>query len=241
MKKIITICLCIILLSLLCIPAIAVNTRVYDEAGLMLNYQISILEDNAAEVWDEYEIEVVILTVDDAGWDVSTYAANFYKRGDFADDGLILILSLEERDWAVEAFGEAASIFTSGRIDRIMNNVTPYFSDGQYYNGFNAFISNVRDRIIDYETNPDAEESDLWIYVAIALGVGLLVGFITISVMKSGMKTSVFQHGAHSYIRNGTYRIRQQRDIYLYSTTTRIRRSSDSSGSRGRSGSRGKF
>ena len=70
-------------------------------------------------------------------------------------------------------------------------------------------------------------EEEMIVFVAIVVGVGLTVGLITILVMRSGMKTAVFQRGAVQYIDQGSYELRTCRDIYLYSTTRRVRRSND--------------
>ena len=70
-------------------------------------------------------------------------------------------------------------------------------------------------------------DEQILMFIVIVLGVGLIVGLITILVMRSGMKTAVFQHGAREYIDQGTYELHTCRDIYLYSTTHRVRRSNN--------------
>ena len=70
-------------------------------------------------------------------------------------------------------------------------------------------------------------DEEIWMFVLIVIGVGAAIGLITILVMRSGMKTAVFQRGAREYIDHGTYQLHTCRDIYLYSNTTRVRRNTD--------------
>lgn len=72
-----------------------------------------------------------------------------------------------------------------------------------------------------------ASNNDALIFWAVVLGVGLLVGLITILIMRSGMKTAVFQRGAQNYIDGDSYHLHICRDIFLYSNVTRVRKQTD--------------
>ena len=133
-----------------------------------------------------------------------------------------------------------------------MEQVLPYLSNNQYYQGFQTYLLELDHYFQAYSDGEAIDEptteSDILVLVLICLGVGALAGLITILVMRSGMKTAVMQHGAKDYIVPGSYQLRKQRDIFLYSHVSKVRRSSDSSSgthrsSSGRShgGSRGKF
>ena len=79
--------------------------------------------------------------------------------------------------------------------------------------------------------------------ILISIGGGLLIALIVVLIMKAGMKTVRANNPANYYVRDGSMNVNFSRDIYLYSTVTRVRRSQESSGSSGgsRGGSGGKI
>lgn len=251
MKKRLIILICIVLLFSLAIPAHAANVypKIIDDANLLTPDQILTLETMAADLIDEYDIDVVILTVNSTyGEDVSDYADDYYRRKGYGigskDSGVILMLSMEDRDWVVRTFGNGKEAMTKYGIDKLMEeNVLPALKQDNFYSGFLSYLENLDIYFDAYKRgDPIDRPVNIPMMIVISLGVGALVGLITILVMKSGMKTAVYQHGARDYITPGSYHVNRHRDIYLYSRTTRVRRSSDSgSSSRSSGGSRGKF
>ena len=129
-------------------------------------------------------------------------------------------------------------------IDKLMeDHVLPAFKKDNFYIGFLSYLENLDTYFEAYQRGePIDSPINIPLMILISVGVGALVGLITILIMKSGMKTAVYQHGARDYMIPGSYRVLRERDIYLYSHTTRVRRSNDSGGSgRSSGGSRGKF
>ena len=72
----------------------------------------------------------------------------------------------------------------------------------------------------------------------IALVLGVVVGVITVSILKGQLKTVRAQNRAHDYLKTGSMRVNIQRDIFLYRNVSRTRKeSSSSSGSSSGGGS----
>ena len=59
--------------------------------------------------------------------------------------------------------------------------------------------------------------------VLISLGIGLVVGLITVLIMWRGMSTVRKQKRADSYTRKDSFSLEESRDLFLYSTVTRVR------------------
>ena len=57
--------------------------------------------------------------------------------------------------------------------------------------------------------------------IAISMGAGLLIGLIAVGIMASKMKTVHMDHDARNYVRTGSFRLTQSRDIFLYSRVHR--------------------
>ena len=63
--------------------------------------------------------------------------------------------------------------------------------------------------------------------VLISLAIGLVVGLVTVLLMWRGMSTVRKQKRADSYTRKDSFSLEESRDIFLYSTVTRVRINTD--------------
>ena len=64
--------------------------------------------------------------------------------------------------------------------------------------------------------------------VLVSLAIGLVVGLVTVLLMKRGMSTVRKQKRADNYTREGSFSVEESRDLFLYSTVTRVRINTDS-------------
>lgn len=241
MKKFLLLLTCLAMLVSLCVTAGATEDKIliWDEAQLLAEDEVEKLQNLAQQISENYSMDLLIVTVETTGYkSVETYAEDFYLDNGYGygdeQSGIILLLAMDTREWTVRTFGEGRDALSDSQSEDLMDGILSTLSNGMYYSAFHAYLNDLEEVIRDYS---EVTTDEILILVAIALGVGALVGFITIKIMKSGMKTAVFQHGARDYVRGGSFKILANRDIFLYSNVTRVRRSSDSSSS-GRSGGR---
>lgn len=73
-------------------------------------------------------------------------------------------------------------------------------------------------------TTPGFLESIDWTVVLISIGIGLLIGLITVLVMRSQLKSVRPKNAAADYVVPGSFRLRHSRDIFLYRNVTRTAR-----------------
>lgn len=250
MKKIFSVIFSVILLLSVMAPAVSATEQtqyIWDKAGLLSTYEESSLSQKACILVSKYGMDIVILTVDSIGAKTPRgYAEDFYDSTGYADDGILLLLSMEERDWYICTTGRAMDIFTKKGIDRMGDEFVPYLSDGDYYTAFFTFLNLIPDYFDAYNSGtPVGEEFDSGI-VIISIVIGLLAGLITVFVMRSGMNTAKQRPSATEYVKSGSFDLHQQQDFFLYSRVSKTAKSTNSSGSRsggGRShgGGGGKF
>ena len=74
----------------------------------------------------------------------------------------------------------------------------------------------------------------------IALAVGLLIGLLVAFSLKSQLKSVSFRRNATGYVKNGSFRLTRDKDLFLYRTHTRIY-SPQQKSSGGSRGGRGRF
>lgn len=261
MKKITSLLIVLLLLAGLSITVFASgdSPKIIDNADILSSLEEAKLETMALALVDEYDMDVVILVEPSIGLEtVTDYADDYFDYNDYGigskHSGVLLLLDMEEREWAISTCGNTIDALTDYGQDQIMDEVLEYLGNDEYYDGFRTYLELLDVHFEAYENGDPIDKPrtlfDVIFDLIVALGIGAAAGGITIGIMKSGMKTVRPQRGAQSYVKQGSFKLNKQRDMYLYSNTSRVRKQSSSSGgssthrsSSGRShgGSRGRF
>ena len=101
MKKLITAFVCALTMCALSVCAFA-DGRLYDGAGLLSDDEAAQVSALLDEVSDAHGANVVIVTTDEALGDPEADARATYE-GSFDGDGVIFLLSMNGREWAIWA------------------------------------------------------------------------------------------------------------------------------------------
>lgn len=240
MKKLIA----VFLLLLLCLsPALAENARVVDQADVLTGEEGQKLEEYIAGIREKYKFDILILTMDSIGdRQGDYYAADYYDHNGYGEgknhDGVCFFYVREgDRNENTVFFvktGSGERIFDPDTDDEIANQIFPYMRQKNYGGAIAKYVTEVESRLEAYKPVKRATR-----LLPIFLGAGLLIGAIVALAYKSQMKTVRRKAGASSYIRDGSFHLSRQQDIYLYTTTTRRRIQSDNN--RGGGGGHGSF
>jgi len=116
-----------------------------DDAGLLNSSEAAELNAALEEISTRQEVDVAVITVDALpdGYTAQGYADDVFDYYGYGygtgDDGILLLLSMSERDWAVTTYGYGITAFPDGIIDLIMDDCLYYISDGAYFSGFSCF------------------------------------------------------------------------------------------------------
>lgn len=245
-RRFILILLSLVLVLGLATTALADYGLVLDDSQLLTMDEVAQLEAQYAAIRDEKGFTPYLLTVDSfQGMSADGFAELMYN--DILEceyDGMLLLVSLEEGEWYIYVKGVCDKTLTDNQIDAIGEAVVEHLRDGDYYEAFETYgercVAEMSPTgILAQELNPTR--------IILSLLLGLIVAFIVLTVMKSGMKTVKPNNTANYYARPGSMKVNISRDIFLYSNVTRVRKQSSSSGgggggssSRGSGGGRGR-
>ena len=130
--------------------------------------------------------------------------------------------------------------FTDAGIQYLGEQMTPDMADGDYAAAFRTFVQ-WSDAYIDaarsghpYDVKNLPREPLSLMYLFLALGIGLVLAWVVVSVMKSQLRSVAFQENAASYVREGSMNLTNSRELFLYRDVHRTERveekDSDSSG-----------
>lgn len=262
MKKITSLLIILLLAASLTVTAFAAggSPKIIDNANVLSSAEEAMLETQALALVNKYDMDVVILIEDSIGYqNVTDYADDYFDYNGYGvgskHSGVLFLLDMDEREWAISTCGNTIDALTDYGQEQIMDKVLDYLGNDEYYDGFCAYLELLDEYFEAYEKGePIDQQRDLFDIIFdlfVALGIGAVAGGITITIMKAGMKTVRPQRGAQSYVKDGSFKLTKQRDMFLYSNTSRTRKQSSSSGggssthrsSSGRShgGSRGRF
>lgn len=235
--------------------------RLVDDADLLTQDEEKALQAQLDEISERQQFDVVVVTVDSLGEkSARDFADDIFDYGGYGygenRDGILLLVSMEERDWAISTTGYGMTAFTVTGQEYLADQFKPELSDGNYAEAFRVFAEDCDDFLTEAANGEPYEEGNMpyaplpWTYILIALGIGLLIGGITVGIMAGRMKTVRRQAAAGEYLREGSLCITDSRDIFLYRTLDRRERPKDdddhsdvhtSSSGTSHGGSSGKF
>ena len=245
----------LVLAAALAVPAFAVEGgfadlyyRMNDSANVLTEDEDNELEDALEELSLRQSFDVVIATIESLEsvdyTSMEEYADDLYDFCQFgygADrDGVLLLVSVGDRKWHISTCGYGITAFTDAGIQYLGEQMTPDMADGDYAAAFRTFVQ-WSDAYIDaarsgspYDVKNLPREPLSLMYLFLAVGIGLVLAWVVVHVMKSRLRSVAFQENAASYVREGSMNLTNSRELFLYRDVHRTERveekDSDSSG-----------
>lgn len=254
-RRFFAILLSIIILSCLAVPAYAQESScIVDDAALLLPEEISYLEEYANEIRDHYGIDAVVLTVDSLrGKSAQNYADDFYDTSGYAQDGVLFLLAMKEREWYISTSGAMIYVLTDYGIQHVGEGALPYLSEGLWFEAFCTYLYALPEYLEAYKQGAPidgyadysgdyyhGDQEDILYYeeeFAPSFGLSLLCGVIAASIavliMRLSMNTKRAKVNVSEYLNKGSWKLTHQRDIFLYSRVTKTRKQENNTSSGG--------
>ena len=244
----------LVLAAALAVPAFAVEGgfadlyyRIFDDAEVLTEDEDNELEDALEELSLRQNFDVVIATIESlesVDYDsMEAYADDLYDFCQFgygADrDGVLLLVSVGDRKWHISTCGYGITAFTDAGIQYLGEQMTPDMADGDYA-AFRTFVQWSDDYITaaraghPYDVKNLPREPLSLMYLFLAVGIGLVLAWVIVHVMKGQLRSVAFQENAASYVREGSMKLTNSRELFLYRDVHRTEhveeKDSDSSG-----------
>ncbi len=231
---------------------------IFDNSDLLTFDEWEKLEARAAEISLRHHCGVYVAFVDD--YTVYSDGGGVYKttyqlyHGDqlgMGDDrdGIIILLSMAERDYAMFVYGTyAETAFNSYGQEKLEKAFLGNFKEDDWYGGVSNYLSTCDEYLTRADAGKPVRESPA-LLIAIAVVASCLLSGAICLFLKRSMKTVHQKVEANEYVAPGGLQLSKQYDRYTHTTETRskINKDSDSSGGTsscsggGGSGRSGKF
>ena len=207
--------------------------RLLDTAGLLSDSENADLLAKLNEISERQSVDVVVVTTEDLeGYDsVSAYAEAVFEDCDYGygseKDGVLLLISMADRDWYIATHGYGITAFTDAGISYIGEKITSDLSDGDYAAAFTRYAELCDDFISQAKSGAAYDNGSLpreplsVIWIPVSLVIGLVLALITVGCMKAKLKTVRRQAAADSYVKKDSMNVTESRDLFLYRTVTR--------------------
>ena len=244
MKKIKTSLILFLFLLMFCtvpLTSLAGESHMVDGAGYLTEEEAITLDAALESISDRLDTDVVIVTVNSLeGKTATAYADDYYDYNDFRPDGILLLVSKEERDFAVSTTGFGITAFTDYGLEKLMEVPLMYLGRDEYFEAFGEFateadhfITEAKNGNVLYADSADGEKP-IGMMIMLALGAGLVVGLFWTGADKGALESVRYVPEASDYFIEGSLTIPIQDEKFLYHTiskTERIKSTSSGGGS----------
>lgn len=242
-------------LLLLLTPVFSVSAagdmpRLVDGSDLLSDREENALLDKLDGISEKHQLDLVIVTVNSLeGLSAMEYADNFYDYNGYGfgsgRDGILLLISMQEREWYMSTSGYGITAFTDAGLDYISDQFLEHLSGGDYMEAFSTFTELCDKFITQARTgkpydvgNLPKEPFQVVLSLLISISVGLIIALIATGIMRSSLKSVRPQSAANNYVRNGGLQLTRSNDLFLYRNIVRRERPRDTGSSSHSGGSR---
>lgn len=232
MKKIIfTLCIAILAITMtIGVFASDEYYRLQDMAELLTEVENAEIMAKLDEVSEKHDMDITIITVEtvEEGLTVAEDAMEWYEYLAFDTNGVMLYVSVEERDWYLLTSGYGITAITDAGVEYISEKFLDYLSDDDYAGAFNSYIQYVDEFVVQAKTgkpydvgNMPKEPYNLVMSLVISIIIGYVISCIINGKWKSTLNSVAHNTRAADYVKQGTFNVTASRDLFLYRTIDR--------------------
>lgn len=200
-----------------------------DNADCLTDSEEKEIRDRLDEISTRWDMDVVVLTVPNLGGrSAEAYADDFYDYNGYDKDGVLLLVAVESRDWAVSTSGYGIKAVTDYGLEHMKDMIIPHLSRGYYKAAFTNFAITC-DRFIGLakdgkpydvpkkKTDPGA--------LFLILLCGMFIAWRLTDSMKEKLR-SVQSQSAADYVLQGSMNVTHRgKEIFLRKDVTHVSKS----------------
>lgn len=256
MKKLIPAVILTLFFVLLISPVTLAAEKEYiiDQAQILSYEEWFTLNERAMNISEEHSCDVAVITVYEMPVrDAYAAAEHYYAEFNFGysepyKSGLLLFLSMEDRDYALISYAHGNTVFTDyGKDVMLDDHILPLLAEDDYYAAFSTYLDKAEEFLVyadegkpfDNYTAYNSEafemsaDTSLLIRLAVVILLPLLIAGVICLSWKSQMKTAVAARAADNYIPQDGFILTKQEDSFIYRTQRRRTINQNTSGSSG--------
>ena len=219
--------------------------RLLDTANILSDEEQDEITELLDELSERQRMDVTIATVEnlDGYNSIEACADDLYDYCNFGygpdRDGLMFVVSMEEREWHISTCGYGITAFTDAGIQYVGGQMLDSLADGDYAEAFRIYVACCDDLIDQARAGHPFDEDDVprkpmsLIVPLVCIVIGAALGIAVVQGMKAQLKSVRKEKSAANYVRPGSMNLTGKQDLFLYSNVNRVKRETKSSSSGG--------
>ncbi len=234
--------LLLVLCVLLPLHAADAPARLLDEADLLTDGEEAVLLTQLDEISVRQGMDVVIVTVSETGdRTVVAYADDTYDYSGYAADGILLLISVDAREWAISTAGYGITAFTDAGLDYLSGQIGGAMSAGEWNTAFLTFADLCDGFITQARSGAPYDVGNLpgdgvkkpfnpLLTGIVSLVIGFAIAFFRMNRWKNQLLSVQKEAAAASYVKEGSMQLTEQRDRFLFRHVDRHEKSTSNAG-----------
>lgn len=242
-KKFIAILFALMLCVLSVVPCFAQGDlpRLVDDLDVLSVEEETELLGRLDAVSEAHQFDLVVVIVEDfAGMSAMDYADDFfdyngYGFGDNRDGSLLLIGVNEDYRW-ISTSGFGITAFTDAGIQYIGSEIVYDIQSAFYYDAIDTYITLCDDFLTQAENGIPYDSDNLpkgkfpfFFSLLFSVAIGFVIGFIVVLILKSQLKTVRREAAATSYLKVGSMKVTDSKDMFLYRNVQKVKKAENNS------------
>ena len=228
-------------------PAERLLPRLVDNAGLLTEKEAQKVLDRLDRLSQELEFDIVVVTTEGLGEKTATeFADDFFDYNGYGwgpqKDGALLLLSMEQRDYAFSTHGFGERAFLTGAREYFEKAFLPQISAGNYEKGFLNYAKQCQKFVREARDGSPFDRDHLPVQSGYMVLICCVLGFLLGGVLAKREKDKLTSVGARvtasQYVRPDSFLLTASSDDFVRSgpvTSVAVHKSSSSDGSSGSS------
>lgn len=212
----------------------AKDQRVFDDAGLLKDNEITQLEDRISDLRDKYkDYDFVIVTTNNTNGKTSmAYADDYYDENEFGvgdkHSGFLMLFDMQHRKVWISTKGKGIKALSDSEIQDVVNATLPDMSSASYYDAADSCLDEIQNQVEKHVKKITPIE------LCGIIVISALVFVIFVAVVKSKYgKEGECQ--PYPFKERGKVQLTHKNDIFVREYTTHVKIQSSSGGGGGSS------
>ena len=217
------------------------------EIEMLTASEQSTLDAELERISEKYDFRVAVETIDRPQNGTMWQTADaIYLEHYGSQDGVMLLIATETRDWDISVHGMGQGYFFAAAREYIGDRILKDLSAGDLNDAYLLYAELCDDFLEKATAGTPYTHDNLppkplsTTALLIAVGAGVVIALLIVLNMKSKLTSVAPKASAADYVRSGSLRVNKSEDTFLYRNVTKVTRSNNRGGRSGGSRSSGR-
>lgn len=209
------------------------DRTVVDEADLLTPAQEMEIAEQLERFSEKYGVDAAAVTVENTGGQpIAVYADDYYDNNGYgvgsAHSGFMLMISESSREYYITTYGSSIDVLDRSAVSHIGDNIVKNLKNNDYYGGLKSFAETADEIYAEYKAGDAYNDADHTKYF-IAIGAAAVLAAAVTGLLLYNMNDAIKNNSASMYVKDGSINMIKEKDTFLYSTVSKVKKQQSNS------------